>query len=84
MTRRHRAGEMARLKRAELARRAPLMKSEGAEMRRRGEDETRRGWNLDLLASEALRVDAKRSEDLDGLLARSAGFGPVAAGAGRG
>ncbi len=84
MTRRHRAGEMARLKRAELARRAPLMKSEGAEMRRRGEDETRRGWDLDLLASELLRVNAKRSEELDGLLARSAGFGPVAAGAGHG
>ena len=76
--------EMNRLKRAELARRAPLLKAEGAEMRRRGEDETRRGWDLDLLASEALRVDAKRSEDLDGLLARSAGFGPVAAGAGHG
>ena len=75
--------EMDRLKRAELVRRAPLMKAEGAEMRRRGEDDTRRGWDLDLLASDLLRVNAKRSEelDLDGLLARSDRYRLATAGA---
>ena len=75
--------DLERLKRAECVRRAPIMKADGAEMRRRGEDEVRRGWDLDVLASELLRVNATRSEevDLDGLLARSDRYGPAAAGA---